>query len=73
MNIYIALQNKNGISCLTVVVNKRQLTMPFGDLNCYYNILPHKKQIHELLIYTIKRYCVVTLTLLVNSEGPPRS
>jgi hypothetical protein len=28
MNMYIALQNEDGVSCLTVTVNKIQLTMP---------------------------------------------
>jgi hypothetical protein len=32
-NIYIALQNENGVSCLTIIVNKRQLTTPFGGRN----------------------------------------
>jgi hypothetical protein len=30
MNMYIALQNKNGVSCLTIRDNERQLTMPYG-------------------------------------------
>jgi hypothetical protein len=30
MNMYIALQNKNGVSCLTTRDNERQLTMPYG-------------------------------------------
>jgi hypothetical protein len=29
-NIYIALQYENGVSFLTVIENKRQLTMPYG-------------------------------------------
>jgi hypothetical protein len=33
-NMHIALQNKNGTSCLTVTKNKRQLTMPYGGRNC---------------------------------------
>jgi hypothetical protein len=32
-NIYIALQNENGVSCLTVIDNKRQLTLPYGERN----------------------------------------
>jgi hypothetical protein len=32
-HMYIALQNENGISCLTIIVNKRQLTMPYGGRN----------------------------------------
>jgi hypothetical protein len=28
-----ALQNENGVSCLTVIVNKSQLTMPYGGRN----------------------------------------
>jgi hypothetical protein len=33
MNMYIALQNENGVSCLTVIECKRQLTMPYGGRN----------------------------------------
>jgi hypothetical protein len=29
-NIYIALQYENGVSFLTVIENKRQLTVPYG-------------------------------------------
>jgi hypothetical protein len=29
INIYIALQHKNGVSCLTITENKRQLIMPY--------------------------------------------
>jgi hypothetical protein len=29
-NTHIALQKENGISCSTITVNKRQLTMPYG-------------------------------------------
>jgi hypothetical protein len=32
-NICIALQNENGISCLTIIENKRQLTAPYGGRN----------------------------------------
>jgi hypothetical protein len=32
-NTYTALQNENGLSCLTIIVNKRQLTMPYGGRN----------------------------------------
>jgi hypothetical protein len=32
-NMYSALQNNNGVSCLTIIVNKRQLTMPYGGRN----------------------------------------
>jgi hypothetical protein len=32
--MYIALQNENGVSCLTVIVNKRLLRMPYGGRNC---------------------------------------
>jgi hypothetical protein len=34
MNIYIASQSENGISCLTVIENKRLLTRPYGGRNC---------------------------------------
>jgi hypothetical protein len=33
INMYIALQNETGVSCLTVMVNKRQVTMPYGGRN----------------------------------------
>jgi hypothetical protein len=33
MNIYTVLQNQNGISCLTVIENKRQMTMPYDGRN----------------------------------------
>jgi hypothetical protein len=39
MNIYIALQNENSVSCLTVIENKRQLTMPYGVRNCKWHSL----------------------------------
>jgi hypothetical protein len=32
-DMYHALQNKDGISCLTVLANKRQLIMPYGGRN----------------------------------------
>jgi hypothetical protein len=32
-NLYIALQNENGVSCLTVIENERQLTLPYGGRN----------------------------------------
>jgi hypothetical protein len=32
-NIYIALQNESGVSCLTFTENKRRLTTPFGGRN----------------------------------------
>jgi hypothetical protein len=32
-NMCIALHNENGVSCLTIIVNKRQLTMPYGGRN----------------------------------------
>jgi hypothetical protein len=38
-DIYAALQNENGISCLTVVENKRQLTMPCGGRNRNWHFL----------------------------------
>jgi hypothetical protein len=28
--MYTALENENGVSCLTVMENKRQLTKPYG-------------------------------------------
>jgi hypothetical protein len=31
--MYTALQNENGVSCLTVIVNKRKWTMPYGGRN----------------------------------------
>jgi hypothetical protein len=34
MNIYIASQNENGVSCLKTIVNKRQLTIIYGERNC---------------------------------------
>jgi hypothetical protein len=30
---YIAFQNENGV-CLTIIINKRQLTMIYGGRNC---------------------------------------
>jgi hypothetical protein len=33
MNMYNALQNENGVSCLTTIVSKRWLTMPNGGRN----------------------------------------
>jgi hypothetical protein len=33
-NNVIALQYKNGVTCLTIIVNRRQLTMPYGGRNC---------------------------------------
>jgi hypothetical protein len=33
MKMYTALQNENGISCLTIIANKIQLTMPYGGKN----------------------------------------
>jgi hypothetical protein len=33
-NIYTAFQNENSVPCLTIIVNKRQLTMPYGGRNC---------------------------------------
>jgi hypothetical protein len=33
-NMYTALQNENGVSCLTILENKRQLTMPYSGRNC---------------------------------------
>jgi hypothetical protein len=35
--IYVALQNKNGVSCLTVTINKRQLTVSCGRRNCKWH------------------------------------
>jgi hypothetical protein len=28
--MHTTLQNENGVSCLTLIVNKRQLTMPYA-------------------------------------------
>jgi hypothetical protein len=39
MNMYIALQNENGVSCLTFIENKKQLTMPYGGRNCKQHFL----------------------------------
>jgi hypothetical protein len=33
MNIYIVYKTKNGVSCLTTVENKRQLTISYGGRN----------------------------------------
>jgi hypothetical protein len=38
-NIHIALQNKNGVSCLTITENKRQLTLPYAGRNCKWHFL----------------------------------
>jgi hypothetical protein len=35
----IALQNENGVSSLTFVENKKQLTMPCGGRNCKQHFL----------------------------------
>jgi hypothetical protein len=32
--MHIALQNENGVSCLTITANERQLAMPYGGRNC---------------------------------------
>jgi hypothetical protein len=37
--MYTALQNENGVSYLRVIVNKRQLTMPYGERNCKWHSL----------------------------------
>jgi hypothetical protein len=34
MNMYISLQNENGVPCLPIIENKRQMTMPYGRRNC---------------------------------------
>jgi hypothetical protein len=39
MNMYTALQNKNGVSCLTTIVNKEQLTMAYGERNRKWHFL----------------------------------
>jgi hypothetical protein len=39
LNMYIALQNENGVSCLALIVNKRQLTMPYGGRNSKWHSL----------------------------------
>jgi hypothetical protein len=39
MNMYTALQNKNGVSWLIIIVNKRRLTMPHGGWNRKADIL----------------------------------
>jgi hypothetical protein len=32
-NMYTTVQNKNGFPCFTVIVKKKQLTMPYGRRN----------------------------------------
>jgi hypothetical protein len=41
--MYTTLQNENGVSCLTVIVYKRQLTMPYGGRNHKWYILQADK------------------------------
>jgi hypothetical protein len=49
-NVYIALQNESGVSCLTVMENKRLLTMPHVERNHKWHSLQAGilKNCHEL-------------------------
>jgi hypothetical protein len=38
-NIYIALENKNGVCCLTLIENERQMTVFYGGRNCKWHSL----------------------------------
>jgi hypothetical protein len=37
--MYTALRNKNGFSCLTIIVNERQLETAYGGRNNKWNSL----------------------------------
>jgi hypothetical protein len=66
--MYTALLNENGVTCLTVIVNERQLTMPYGGRNHKQHSLQacilknHDEQCKMILYYS-------TFTVLIISQG----
>jgi hypothetical protein len=70
MNMYTAFQNENGVSCLTVIVNKRQLIMHRGGRNhkwhsLHAGILKYCDEEYKVILYFSTYSCFDNFTVRV--------
>jgi hypothetical protein len=65
--MYIALQNENGVSCLTIIVNKIQLAMSYDERNRTRHTL--QASILKTVVNSVKLFSITVLSAeLITSQ-----